>query len=160
MQNIIERFYKAFAVLDVETMLTCYHPDIVFSDPAFGILRGDKAKNMWKMLCQSQKNKNFIINWSEIEHEENYGSARWEAFYTFRNTGRKIHNVIFANFKFKDGLIIRHNDEFNLHRWAKQAMGLKGFFIGGTDFFKNKLQAKTNYLLHEFEKKQKSKNAP
>ena len=159
MQNIIERFYKAFAVLDVETMLTCYHPDIVFSDPAFGILRGDKAKNMWKMLCQSQKNKNFIINWSEIEHEENYGSARWEAFYTFRNTGRKIHNVIFANFKFKDGLIIRHNDEFNLHRWAKQAMGLKGFFIGGTDFFKNKLQA-TNYLLHEFEKKQKSKNAP
>ncbi len=160
MQNIIERFYKAFAVLDVETMLACYHPDIVFSDPAFGILRGDKAKNMWKMLCQLQKNKNFIINWSEIEHEENYGSARWEAFYTFRNTGRKIHNVVFASFKFKDGLIIKHTDEFDLHRWAKQALGFRGFLIGKTTFFRNKLQAKTNYLLHQFEKKQKSENAP
>ncbi len=155
MQNIIEKFYKAFAVLDVETMLACYHPDIVFIDPAFGKLKAEKAKNMWRMLCHSQKKENFIINWSGIKFDGKVGKANWEAFYTFKNTGRKVHNIISAKFKFKDGLIIEHTDHFDLHHWAKQAMGFKGYLIGGTNFFKKKLQANTNRLLNKFEKSMK-----
>lgn len=59
MKNIIENFYEAFANLDAETMVSYYHDDIVFEDPAFGILKGNRAKNMWRMLCESQKNKDF-----------------------------------------------------------------------------------------------------
>ncbi|WP_299159185.1 nuclear transport factor 2 family protein [uncultured Tenacibaculum sp.] len=46
MKTIIENFYKAFSKIDAEAMVQCYHEDIVFNDPAFGTLKGDKAKNM------------------------------------------------------------------------------------------------------------------
>jgi ketosteroid isomerase-like protein len=39
-EALIERFYRAFQARDAATMGTCYHPDIVFSDPAFPELRG------------------------------------------------------------------------------------------------------------------------
>lgn len=152
MENVIEKFYKAFSNLDAETMVSCYHDDIVFEDPAFGILKGERAKNMWRMLCESQKNKDFQVNFSNIEANENAGTAHWEAFYTFSKTGRKVHNRIHAKFDFKDGKIIKHTDTFNLHSWAKQALGLKGFVLGKTIYFKNKLKAQTNRLLDNYEK--------
>lgn len=150
MKAIIEKFYGAFNELDADTMCACYHDDIVFEDPAFGVLKGDKAKAMWQMLCTSQKGKNFKIVASQIEGDTEKGSAHWEAFYNFSKTGRKVHNKIDAKFEFKDGLIINHKDEFNLHRWAKQAMGIKGFLFGGMGFFKTKLNQQTNYLLDKF----------
>jgi len=154
MKNAIDKFYKAFNNLDAETMVSCYHDDIVFQDPAFGILKGNRAKNMWRMLCESQKNKDFQVQYSNVDISEDKGSASWEAFYTFSKTGRKVHNIIEARFEFKDGKIIKHTDTFNLHKWSKQALGLKGLILGGTTFFKNKLNAQTNRLLDKFEKKQ------
>jgi ketosteroid isomerase-like protein len=152
MENVIEKFYKAFSNLDAETMVSCYHDQVVFEDPAFGILNGERAKNMWRMLCESQKNKDFRVDYSNIEVTENSGSAFWEAFYTFSKTGRKVHNRIHAKFEFKDGKIIKHTDTFNLHSWSKQALGLKGFVLGKTMYFKNKLNAQTNRLLDNYEK--------
>jgi hypothetical protein len=75
-------------------------------------------------------------------------------FYTFSQTGRKIHNKISASFVLKDGLIVEHTDTFNLYNWSKQAMGFKGILLGRTSFFKNKLQQRTNSLLNRFEEKQ------
>jgi hypothetical protein len=37
---LITRFYQAFQRLDAEAMSACYTDDVVFSDPAFGELRG------------------------------------------------------------------------------------------------------------------------
>ena len=51
------------------------------------------------------------------------GSAHWEAWYSFSKTGRKVHNIVEAEFEFKDSKIIKHTDTFNLHKWASQAMG-------------------------------------
>ncbi|WP_299126129.1 nuclear transport factor 2 family protein [uncultured Winogradskyella sp.] len=152
METTIENFYNAFSNFDADTMITYYHDDIVFEDPAFGILRGERAKAMWQMLCQSQKKKgqNFKVVYSDIKAFENRGSAHWEAFYEFSKTGRKVHNKIDAQFEFKDGLIIKHIDYFNLHSWAKQAIGIKGLLFGGMGFFKTKLQKQTNYLLDKF----------
>ena len=149
--NIIAKFYQAFNELDAETMCSCYHEDIVFEDPAFGILKGGKAKAMWRMLCESQKGKDFRIEASNITKD----SAHWEAHYNFSKTGKKVHNKIDAIFELKNGLIIKHTDSFNLHRWAKQAMGFKGFLFGGTSFFKKKLQLQTNYLLSKYMKEKK-----
>ncbi|RZN79412.1 MAG: nuclear transport factor 2 family protein [Winogradskyella sp.] len=153
MEKIVTTFYAAFANLDAEAMANCYHEDIVFEDPGFGTLHGEHASNMWRMLCASQKGKDFKVTFSNIETNKNTGSAKWEAKYNFSKTGRKVHNKISAEFQFKDGLIIKHVDTFNLHKWASQAFGFKGKLIGGTSFFKKKLQKQTNSLLDRFEAK-------
>jgi limonene-1,2-epoxide hydrolase len=150
MKTIIEKFYEAFGDLDADAMVACYHKDIVFKDPAFGILKGARANAMWQMLCESQKGKNFKVISSKIIANKTNGSAHWEAFYNFSKTGRKVHNKIDAKFQFKDGLIIKHTDTFNLHKWSSQAMGIKGWLFGGMVFFKSKLQKQTNYLLDKF----------
>lgn len=154
MKSVIEQFYQAFARLDAEAMLACYHNDIRFEDPAFGVLIGEKAKNMWRMLCHSQKGKDFRVKASNIECAYQKGSAQWEAFYTFSKTGRHVHNVIQAEFEFKDNKIIRHTDHFDLYRWSRQALGWKGYLLGWTPFFKQKLHTQTHKLLSDFEQRQ------
>jgi ketosteroid isomerase-like protein len=150
MENIITKFYEAFNNLDADAMCSYYHDDVIFEDPAFGVLKGQRAKRMWEMLCASQKDKDFRVISSNIKVNENIGSAHWEAFYTFSKTGRKVHNKIDASFQIKDGLIIKHTDTFNLHKWAGQAIGIKGLLFGGMNFFKTKLQKQTNYLLDKY----------
>lgn len=158
MKNVIDKFYNAFSNLDADIMVSCYHDNIVFEDPAFGILHGERAKNMWRMLCESQKNKNFQVAYSNVKASDFEGSASWEATYTFNKTGRKVHNVIEAHFEFKDGKIIKHTDKFNLYKWSKQALGLKGFVLGNTKYFRNKLKVQTNRLLDAFEKNKAKSN--
>lgn len=150
MKEVIEKFYTSFAAKDPETMITCYHKDIHFEDPAFGVLKGEQVGNMWRMLCASQKDKEFIITSSDITYNQEKGTAHWEAKYNFSKTGRKVHNKIDATFEFKDGKIIKHVDTFNLRKWAGQALGFKGALIGGTNFFKNKLQVQTKKALDVF----------
>lgn len=153
MKQLIERFYESFQNLDAEGMAACYHDDIVFEDPGFGVLKGEKAKNMWRMLCASQNGKNFRVEASNIQYADQKGSAHWEAHYIFSKTGRKVHNIIDAEFLFKDGKIIKHTDHFDLYRWSRQTLGLAGYLIGWTSFFKQKLHAQTGALLSAFEKK-------
>jgi hypothetical protein len=43
-------------------------------------------------------------------------------------------NKVHASFVFQDGLIIRHDDSFDLWRWASQALGLRGLLLGWTPF--------------------------
>ena len=150
MKEIIETFYQAFHNLDAEAMVACYHDDITFQDPAFGLLKGEKAKNMWRMLCQSQKGKDFRVESSNMRYDGNKGHAHWEAYYTFSQTGRKVHNIIEAEFEFLDGKIIKHTDRFDLYRWSLQALGVQGTVIGWSGFFKKKLNAQTNKLLNKF----------
>lgn len=152
MKALLEKFYTAFKNLDAEAMVSCYHRDIVFKDPAFGVLKGNKAKNMWHMLCQNQKGKDFKMSFSDIDFKDDKGTAQWEAHYTFSKTNRKVHNKITAVFEFKDGKIIKHTDSFKLYRWAQQSFGLTGYLIGWTPFFRKKLQAQTNAMLSKFEK--------
>ncbi len=148
MSNTIEKFYTAFAQKDWETMQSCYHDEVTFEDPAFGQLHGEKAKKMWRMLCE--QGKDLRIEFSAIEENETSGKAHWEAWYTFSLTKRKIHNKIDASFELKDGLIIRHTDTFNLHEWAKQAFGFKGWLLGGTSFFKKKFQQQARKSLEKY----------
>src|SRR5438270_489246 len=46
--RLVERFYTAFGRRDVDAMLGCYHPQVVFSDPVFGTLAAaDAAPRTW-----------------------------------------------------------------------------------------------------------------
>jgi hypothetical protein len=73
-------------------MVKFYHSETTFNAPAFGTVTSDRAKNMWWMLCQSQKNKDFIVTFNDISVDDNKGFAKWEAIYTFSQTGRKVQN--------------------------------------------------------------------
>jgi len=148
MKALIETFYAGLSELDADKMVSCYHDAVVFQDPAFGKLEGDRAKAMWRMLCANAQN--FRIEYSIIEANDSHITAHWEAWYTFSKTGNPVHNSIDAQFKFKDSKIIEHNDRFNLHMWASQAIGWKGKLLGGTGFFRNKMVQQTNTLLDKF----------
>lgn len=148
MQELIQTFYTGLSERDAEQMISCYHKDIIFEDPAFGQLIGDRACDMWRMLCNS--GTDLKVTFSDIKADDQKGSAHWEAQYTFSKTGKPVHNLIDATFEFKDRKIYRHADHFDLHRWASQAMGWKGKLLGGTSFFQRKLQQQTNRLLDKF----------
>lgn len=148
MNQVIHTFYESFAALDAEGMVACYHDDILFDDPAFGYLRGEKAKAMWRMLVQSQQGKEFIVTHGEVSSQGKKGQAHWEAKYHFGK--RPVHNIIEASFEFQDGKIIRHSDHFDLYRWARQAMGGSGWLIGWTPFFRKRLQGITRRRLETF----------
>lgn len=153
MDNLIQQFYTAFSNQDIDGMVACYSDSIVFEDPAFGKLEGDRAKNMWRMLLESQKGKDFQVQFSNVSQDDKSASAKWEAKYTFSKTGRKVHNLISSQMLIEDGKIVQHTDHFNLRTWAKQALGIKGAIFGGTGFFKKSLQKQTNSLLDRFEAK-------
>ncbi len=147
-KELIREFYTAFSNLDSKRMVSCYHTNIEFTDPAFGRLTGERAKAMWIMLCKNAED--LTIKCSAIEATNTKGSAHWEASYIFSKTGRKVVNSINATFEFTDGKISKHTDHFNLHNWAKQAIGFQGLLLGGTSFFKNKIQQQTSRLLDKF----------
>jgi len=152
---LLTKFYTAFKNKDSKTMIECYDSDIIFEDPAFGILKGERVGKMWEMLCIS--GKDMILEFSNIEANELTGEVHWEAHYNFSATGKKVHNIINAKFEFKDGKIIKHTDFFNFKDWSKQAFGILGTLIGGTSFFQKKFNKQANLLLTKYISKQNEK---
>ncbi|MBL7747151.1 MAG: nuclear transport factor 2 family protein [Chitinophagaceae bacterium] len=154
--DIITTFYTAFSKLDHVTMNSCYSEDIVFSDPAFGLLRGEEAKYMWEMLCTNAKD--FSLTFSNIQLlDEEYATCNWVATYTFSKTNRKVVNYIKAFMRFKDGKIVEHSDAFKLSKWAAQALGWKGALFGWMSWMKKKIQNNARKNLIAFIEKKENK---
>ncbi len=148
-EQLIRRFYESFQRRDARGMAACYHREVEFSDNAFGPLKGDRARAMWAMLCEG--GKDLKIEFRDLRADDRTGSAHWEAWYTFSATGRKVHNIIEARFEFRDGLIVRHADGFDFHRWAGQALGFMGRLLGGTAFLQNKVRGMALKRLDKFQ---------
>jgi ketosteroid isomerase-like protein len=148
--SVAAKFYQAFADRDIETMVSCYHEDISFEDPAFGVLKGKKATNMWRMLM-AQGDKDLIITFSDPESNNNAIVTHWEAIYKFSKTGRTVHNKITATMTFKDGEIITHKDVFNIWKWSRMALGTTGLLLGFTPIVKNKIRSQALKSLQKFE---------
>lgn len=146
--ELIENFYTSFQKRDAAGMIACYHDDVQFSDPVFIDLRGSKAKAMWTLLCE--RGQDLRVEFRDVRADDGKGSAHWDAWYTFSLTGGKVHNSIDATFEFRDGKIVRHVDTFNLHRWAGQALGLKGKLFGGLPSVQGKIRATAMKGLDEF----------
>lgn len=147
--ELIEKFYNSFLNGNVEEMTACYHDDIVFQDPVFGMLKGEEAIKMWEMLL-SRRTESTKISFDNIQTTEAGGSASWTAKYIYGAKKRKVTNVVHANFKFKEGKIIQHIDSFDLWKWTQQAMGAVGYLMGWTPFMKNKIQKTTKQQLDSF----------
>jgi len=152
-KDIIVQFYEAFVNGDAKKMGECYSEDVVFEDPAFGILKGQKAKMMWQMLL-SKKDKSPKIEFKNVELNGNKGKAEWTARYKYGEKNRNVINNVFAEFHIENGKIINHKDTFNVWKWSKQALGLPGLILGWTPFMKNKIQDTTNNMLKNYIKSQ------
>lgn len=125
-RQTIERLYEAFGQCNGAAMTACYAPGAHFRDPAFGDLEGEDVGAMWRML--TGRATDLKIELREHEAGEETGSAHWIARYTF-STGRPVVNDIQASFRFADGLIADHVDDFDFRRWAKQALGPSGNLV-------------------------------
>jgi ketosteroid isomerase-like protein len=146
--DLVVRFYEAFQKLDAVTMARCCADDIVFSDPAFGTLRGEAARDMWRML--TQRAQGFSLTFSDVAADDHVGRARWTASYVFTKTGRTVVNRIDARFVFRNGLIAEHRDSFDLWRWARQALGVKGVVLGWTPFVQRAIRAQARKSLNAY----------
>jgi ketosteroid isomerase-like protein len=148
-EELITKFYNAFDNNDVNQMASCYHKDIQFQDPAFGVLKENEPITMWKMLLERSKGQ-IKIDFNHVIANKDSGSATWIATYTFSQTGRKVVNTIQATFEFKDGLISNHIDYFDLWKWSRQALGLKGLLLGWTGFMQNKIKESAQKSLQNY----------
>jgi ketosteroid isomerase-like protein len=145
--ELIERFYDAFARRDGDAMAACYDPDARFSDPVFTGLRGEEPGAMWRML--TGRSRDLEVRLTEHAADGAGGSAHWIADYTF-STGRRVHNDVRAEFRFADGLITEHSDTFSFPTWARQALGPVGLALGWTPLLHWKVQRQARAQLDAF----------
>ena len=148
-EAVIERFYGAFAQRDGAAMAACYAPDVHFSDPVFSDLRGPEAGAMWRMLTERAR-RTCASSCSSTRPTATRGSAHWRAYYTFSQTGRSVVNDVRAALRFRDGLIADHVDDFDFHRWARQALGPSGLLLGWTPMLRSAVRRKARAGLDEF----------
>jgi limonene-1,2-epoxide hydrolase len=147
-KKMIEKFYSCFKELDGDGMAQSYHEKIEFSDPVFPKLQGIKVGAMWKMLCSQAQG--FELMFSDTQADDAVGRVHWEAKYIFSMTNRKVHNKINASFRFQDGKIIQHYDNFNFWKWSFMALGPTGLLLGWSPLVKNKVQRQAAKNLENF----------
>lgn len=150
-ETLIREFYEAFARRDGQAMGAAYQPDAAFSDPVFTGLDGRGAAAMWAML--TERADDLRVEFSDVHADDDRGGAHWEAWYTFSATGRKVHNVIDAEFEFRDGKISRHTDMFDFYRWSKMALGPMGLLLGWTPMIHNKVSRTALENLEKYRQK-------
>jgi ketosteroid isomerase-like protein len=146
--ELIERFYGAFAARDGAGMEACYAPDVTFSDPVFVGLRGPEAGAMWRML--TGRAKDLRVELLDRDANGDRGSARWRATYTYSQTGRPVVNDVRAELRFANGQIADHVDRFGFHRWARQALGAPGLLLGWTPMLRSTVRRRAREALDEF----------
>lgn len=126
-------------------MAACYAHDAEFRDPAFGRLNAAEAGAMWRML--TARAADLKVELSAVSADAEQGSAHWDATYTFSKTGRLVRNRIDARFRFKDGLILSHVDQFSLWRWAAMAIGPLGLAFGWAPPLRNAIRRQSRQAL-------------
>ncbi len=147
-EELIRRLYGALGAGDGEAMSACYASDARFEDPAFGELRGEQVGGMWRML--TSRATDLEVDLRECSADAAAGTARWIARYTFTATGRPVVNDVRASFRFADGLIADHRDEFDFGRWARQALGPMGFAIALLPPLRARVRSRARDQLEEF----------
>jgi hypothetical protein len=85
-----------------------------------------------------------------VQADAEYGSCTWIASYTFSKTGKKVVNNINAHFKFHEGKIVEHMDDFDLWKWSRQALGASGWLLGWSAFVQNKIRNNAKQSLEKF----------
>ena len=146
-EQLIDTFYNAFAAKNYAAMQACYQPAAEFRDAVF-TLKGKAVGAMWHMLIGGDGD--LQATHRDVQANDASGRAHWEARYTFSSTGRKVHNIIEAEFQFQSGRILVHRDSFSFWRWSSQALGPSGLLLGWSPFLHNKVRATARARLDKF----------
>ena len=117
--RLLEKFFKSLQADDHRAVAACYHRAATFEDIAFKLPNKQMIHAMWHMITEADLRLTYRIESADDRH----GTACWTADYTFRDTGRKVHNQLKSTFVFEDGLIISQRDDCNPWRWGVQALG-------------------------------------
>ena len=147
-EAVVERFYADFARRDHRAMAAAYAPHARFSDPVFTCLSGPRIGTMWRMLCE--RATDLRIDGGTVTADAGGVRTTWQAWYTYSSTGRTVHNRIDASFVIEDGLIVRHDDRFDLYRWARQALGMKGVLLGWSPLVQGAIRKQAARSLERF----------
>ncbi len=147
-EELLERFYAAFARLDATMMAACYAPAAHFSDAMFPDLHGREVPAMWAML--TGRSTGLKVETSGITADDRKGEAHWVAHYNFGPAQRPVINRVHSRFEFADGLITRQQDEFDFHVWSGQALGWKGRLLGWTPLVQSAAQKQAAAGLQDF----------
>lgn len=145
---LIRTLYDSLDRHDGEGMAACYAPTAQFRDPAFGELSGAEAGDMWRML--TGRAEDLSVELADHDANDETGTAHWIAHYTFTDTGRPVVNDVRARFRFADGLIVEHVDEFSFFGWSRQALGPLGLALGWTPLLPILVRRRTRGRLDAF----------
>ncbi|CAN5816435.1 nuclear transport factor 2 family protein [soil metagenome] len=148
-KNLVDTFYGALAEHDGEAMAACYHENIVFEDPAFGVLTGKDAGDMWRMLCATDTD--LTVTHTVLEATPTTATTNWIATYTFTTTGRPVRNDVTARMTILDDKIVDHRDTFDFWKWSSQALGTTGKLLGWSPFLKAKVRTTTRQSLDKYQ---------
>ena len=145
--KVIAKLYSGLQVKDHRAMAECYHENATFRDIAYSLEGKNQIHAMWHLICETDLTAAFTVK----SANDLTGDADLIDDYTFKDTGRRIHNEIKSHFQFQDGLIIAHHDDCNAVIWGQQAFGYwKGLVVGLIPFLR---EQKAKSLLAEFIKK-------
>lgn len=120
---LLENLFQGLKDKNHQKMASCYHADTKFQDIAFKLDGKKQIHAMWHMIAESDLRATFNI----LNVDDKVGTVDLIVDYTFRDTGRPVHNEIQSNFRFLDNLIIEHHDLCDARKWGLQALGpIKG----------------------------------
>lgn len=126
--ELLKRLFTALNDHDHRAMAACYHPAATFHDIAFDLRPANRIHGMWHMVCEGS---DITATVQSVDANDVEGRAQVVDEYTFRDTNRRVRNVIDSRFRFKDGLIIEQNDSCDERAWASMALGgVTGFLAG------------------------------
>lgn len=132
--DLLQRLFSSLNEHNHQSMSFCYHPDAGFRDIAFDLQGRKQIHAMWHMICEGDIRAEFEV----VHAEEASGHVKLIDDYTFSATGRRVHNAIDSQFRFRDGLIVEHHDFCDARVWAAMALGgVSGFLAGRFHFLRS-----------------------
>lgn len=147
-EQLITQFYTAFQQKDFKIMQNSYADNAIFNDAVFSNLNATEVRAMWQMLIS--RGADIKLSFGDVKQSGDHVTAYWEAHYTFTATGKKVVNKINAQFQINNGKIVKHTDNFDFYKWAKQAFGFGGFILGWTNAFKGKVRQTAKKKLDDY----------
>jgi limonene-1,2-epoxide hydrolase len=149
--TVVHTFFSAFIRRDYQTMQLAYRDDATFSDNVFGTLNAKETKAMWQMLIE--KGTDLKVNYGYVKAREGgIVTCEWTAEYSFGKNRRPVVNRIRTYMEIEDDKIVKHRDRFDVHRWAKQAIGTPGLLFGWMLFFQQGIRKKALASLYAYMK--------
>lgn len=144
--TVVDRFFEALRRADTRVVDSCYHSQISYSDPLFEDLRGALVPLRWRMLLTQVDG--FSLEHALVFADERKAQVQWTANYRLK--GREIRIPILSTLAIWDDLIVRQVDEYDFWQYCRQARGLGGFLLGGTEPFQNTVKRRARRELERF----------